>query len=232
MNRAKRLPCLALLLLATTSARPVYGPGPAYDAGTIEDARYGFSFDLPQGLVAEHAPDIPEYWIGPEEGGMSITLAVEAHAWTFPKSALDRDQWLLAYALRNLATRCDYDGEYTSGAADSLLSPRSFRTPGGLAAVEYFMRVREEFYGYGAEYKGGDSTAVVVDGSPASSDDPDSFSYSRIVRTAGPEYLVDITTPDRPAIVRVEFNCEHRPDSTTLRLGRAIVNSIRLGKSK
>jgi hypothetical protein len=135
---------------------------------------------------------------------------------------------MLAYANRNLAVRCDYDGENQSGTADSLLAPRRFRTRAGLPAVEYMLRVHEEFYGYGEDYKAEDSTAVIIEHSGSYPTEDDSTSHCKVERIAGPEFLVDVGTSERPRFVRIEFTCSHRPDSNTLRLARSIVMSIRV----
>ena len=202
-------------------------PAPRTIRGPVVDAKHAFAFDLPPGCSGERVPGIREYWIFPDSGSSEITVGVEAGAWLRCSGPQDAFDCMLAYASEHLAVRCDYDGENRSGTADSLLAPRRFRTRAGLPAVEYMLRVHEEFYGYGEDYKAEDSTAVIIEHSSAYPTEDGPTSYCKVERMAGPEFLVDVGTSDHPRFVRVELTCSHRPDSTALRLARSIVMSIR-----
>jgi hypothetical protein len=227
MRRATLAAVSTVVLLALTAAKPRFGPGPAYDPGPIIDAKYGFAFDLPRGCTGEHAPDIPEYWIDPDSGLSSIYVTVETGLLVRCSRPHDAFDCLLAYASRNLALRCDFVGRGFSSTADSLLAPRRYRTRAGLPAVEYMIRVHEEFYGWGVDYKGEDSTAVIIEHSGT---EHDSTSYCKVERIAGPEFMVDVGSFERPRFVRIEFTCSQRPDSTTLGLARSIAMSMRVAQ--
>jgi hypothetical protein len=228
MRRAIFALVIPLVLLALTSAKPRFGPGPAYDPGPVVDAKYAFAFDLPRGSTGEHAPDMPEYWIDPDSGSSGIYVTVETGPLVRCSTPHRGFDCMLAYANRELADRCDFDGDNRSSTADSLLAPRRFRTRTGLPAIEYMIRVHDEFYGYGEDYKAEDSTAVIIEHSNSYPTEDGSTSYCKVERIAGPEFLVDVGTSGSPRFVRIEFDCSHRPDSNTLRLARAIVTSIRV----
>ncbi len=208
---------LFLSLCALAPLKPQYGPGPVFPPGPVTLEKYGFAFDVPAGHVAEKAPDIDEYWIGPRSGGIALTVKVDSYPFQFKGPLPNPTDTLLSYVKDNFGRECGGVGPGSFQRADRLLSMRRFRSRRGLEAIEFNIHVLHES-SRGA-YQRGQSL-------PSQEIKVDSLQW-----VTGPMIVVDVSRPGKRIVVWVASECDSRitPDDVpTARATRAVASSIRL----
>lgn len=199
-------------LLAVSSAESDHTI-PAHD-NPVVDTTYSFAFDVPRGIIVEHAPNTPEYFIGRADSGLFMlecgslpdARAFMARLKWAPPSRLPalpdlRDSLLVDAEL----SRCDAAGPGEDFSADSVLQLRRYRTHAGLSVLELTYRVHDRTY-------------------PEELDSQDPF-QSDTSYSAGPSFIVDL---GRGRLLRLApGDCRWRMSPTTLSIADRIVRSIR-----